>query len=224
MSPQAGFVLLQHVVPRLKSTIPHAVRMVGSEDAEELLQDATAIAAKLIHSAEEAQKQVTPGNIAYYTLQIVKSGRRSTGSSATDVMQPGTQLQGRSHLVSLDEPVSESADNEAFTLHDALASEHEDPAVRAARKLDWEAFIETQPARNRAILRCAATGEPLTKVAKAHRVSRSTLQDNKNALAAEIKGFMGEDILQECARLPLWRDSLAADREKSACRAERRGA
>lgn len=53
--------------------------MVGSEDAEEILQDATAIAAKLIHSAEEAQKQVTPGNIAYYTLQIVKSGRRNRG-------------------------------------------------------------------------------------------------------------------------------------------------
>lgn len=62
-------------------------------------------------------------------------------------MQPGTQSQGHWHLVSLDEPVSESADNEAFTLHDALASEHEDPVVLATRKLDWEAFIETQLAR-----------------------------------------------------------------------------
>jgi hypothetical protein len=45
MSPQAGWILQEEVVPRLRSAIPRAVSFVGSEDAEELIQDATAMAA-----------------------------------------------------------------------------------------------------------------------------------------------------------------------------------
>jgi hypothetical protein len=45
MSPQAGWLLQEQVVPRLRSVIPHAVHCVGCEDAEELIQDATALAA-----------------------------------------------------------------------------------------------------------------------------------------------------------------------------------
>ena len=45
MSPKAGFVLLDQIAPRLRATIPHVVRPTGSEDAEELLQDALAMPA-----------------------------------------------------------------------------------------------------------------------------------------------------------------------------------
>ncbi len=65
MSPEAGFVLMNEIVPRLKSAIPHAVCLVGCEDAQELIQDATAFAAKLLHNAEAAGKKVTAGNIVY---------------------------------------------------------------------------------------------------------------------------------------------------------------
>jgi len=62
MSPQAGWLLQQEIVPRLKSAIPVAVICVGCEDAAELVQDATAFAAKLLHSVDKAGKKVTPGN------------------------------------------------------------------------------------------------------------------------------------------------------------------
>ena len=94
MSPQAGWILQEEVLPRLRSAIPRTVNYVGCEDAEELVQDATTIAAKMLHSVELAGKTVTPGNIAYYAIQHVKSGRRSTGSSTLDVMGRGTQLNG----------------------------------------------------------------------------------------------------------------------------------
>jgi hypothetical protein len=45
MSPQAGWTLQEEVVPRLRSAIPRCVHCVGAEDHEELVQDATAIAA-----------------------------------------------------------------------------------------------------------------------------------------------------------------------------------
>ena len=52
------------------------------EDAQELIQDATAFAAKLLHNVEQSGKKVTAGNITYYTIQHIKSGTRSTGSCA----------------------------------------------------------------------------------------------------------------------------------------------
>ena len=85
MSPRAGFILQDQVVPRLRSAIPNVVHCVGAEDAQELIQDSIAMAAKLMHNVEKAHKKVTPGNIAYYTIQHIKSGRRSTGSSMVDV-------------------------------------------------------------------------------------------------------------------------------------------
>ena len=39
MSPQAGFILLEQIEPRLRSAIPECVHKVGAEDDEELLQD-----------------------------------------------------------------------------------------------------------------------------------------------------------------------------------------
>ena len=64
MSPKAGFVLLDQIEPRLRATMPY-IRGVGSEDTEELLQDALALAAKMLHDLEERGKEVTPGNVAY---------------------------------------------------------------------------------------------------------------------------------------------------------------
>jgi hypothetical protein len=219
MSPQAGFMLLNEIVPRLKSAIPNAVCFIGCEDAEELIQDGTAIAAKLLHSVEQAGKRVTPGNIAYYTIRHSRSGRRSTGSSVVDVMQSGTQLNQNTQVVSLEEPVPmEDTDNEIFTLADVLSTDREDPAMVAGRRLDWEAFCDTQPTRSNNILDYVAQDRPLTELAQRHRVSRSAIQANKRGLGQKIKEFMGEDILQVSTQAPLWRNGLVATRERLARR------
>ncbi len=61
------------------------------------------MAAKLFHNAEPANKKASAGNVIYYTIQHIKSGRRSTGSSITDVLGSGTQLCGNTRLNSLEE-------------------------------------------------------------------------------------------------------------------------
>lgn len=86
--------------PRLRAVIPKAVKTVGAEDAEELLQDAMTIAAQMLHRVEETGKKVTPGNIAYYVILHMKSGRRSQSATRTDVMAPGTQLDDKSCVLS----------------------------------------------------------------------------------------------------------------------------
>jgi hypothetical protein len=52
------------------------------------------MAAKMLVNAEKAGKKVTAGNVAYYTIQHLKSGRRSVGNSKADALATGTQKVG----------------------------------------------------------------------------------------------------------------------------------
>ena len=74
MSPSQGQMLVRQIIPRIASAIPVAVSHVGSEDTQELIQDGSAMAAKILINANKNGKKVTPGNVAYYTLQHLKSG------------------------------------------------------------------------------------------------------------------------------------------------------
>ena len=85
MSPQAGWILQEEIVPRLRASIPRNVNCIASEDAEELVQDATVMAAQLLDRTERRGKTVTAGNIAYYTILHMKSGRRSYGVGLTRI-------------------------------------------------------------------------------------------------------------------------------------------
>jgi hypothetical protein len=64
MSPKAGFILVQDIVPRIHCGVMKSVKTVGGEDVEELIQDATGHAALLVHRAEESGEQVSFGNVA----------------------------------------------------------------------------------------------------------------------------------------------------------------
>jgi hypothetical protein len=60
MSPMLNEMLVNEVVPRLN----HAVRTipkVGHEDDEEIIQDATLMAARMMDSAEKAGQRFTGG-------------------------------------------------------------------------------------------------------------------------------------------------------------------
>ena len=117
MSPFAGEMLVQEIAPRIRNSLAGSVTQVGADDHEELIQDATVTAAKMLHSVEARGKFVTPGNIAYYVIKLVRQGRRSTGQSKTDAMHPATQLAGRSSLVSLEQPIGGEQDSEDLAAH-----------------------------------------------------------------------------------------------------------
>src|SRR5690348_9317715 len=101
MSPQAQNLLVYQIAPRIRALAP-SLKPVGSEDLEELTNEATALAASILASTEARGKSVTAGNIAFYAVGLVRQGRRSIGQSRTDVMHPATQLSGRAELISLD--------------------------------------------------------------------------------------------------------------------------
>ncbi|MGH7970761.1 MAG: hypothetical protein ACREIC_18710 [Limisphaerales bacterium] len=224
MNPQAGELLVQEIAPRIRSSM-NGRPAFGCEDAEEQAQDAVVIAAQLLLSAQARGKQVTPGNIAYYAVGLVRQGRRSSGQSKTDVMHPYTQINGRAAVVSLDAPLtSEAEGEEIMSLHDSLAANAEDPAITAGRRLDWATLLSSLDAIALALLVCMAAGEPLTSLVPKLKRTRSTLQSEKNRLARLVREHLGQNILQQVQEVPRWRDNLSAWHAKSACRYERQPA
>jgi len=225
MSPKSCWLLQEEIIPRLMSAIPQVVNCVGAEDSHELVQDGTAMAAKMLTNVERSKKRVTPGNIAFYTIQHLKSGRRSTGSSISDVYGSQTQLNGRAKLTSLEEVAgnAEESGEEIFLLHDVLSNaDAEDPSMTAARKLDWQMFWSRLSKREKAMVQFVAEGRPLRKAARALRCSRLVVKNTKRDLALKLLDFMGSDILAQVQRSPWWKKDLQAIQEKMACREERR--
>jgi hypothetical protein len=221
MSPIAGDVLCTQVAPRIRAAIPGAVKPVGAEDHEELIQDTVAHAAAMLHRAEAAGKKVAASTVAYFAVKLTRSGRRSTSSSRTDVMHPGTLLSGRSRVVSFDEPLGYDEAGESITLADVFDNKQDDPSMLAARNMDWETFYGRQSRRGRRLLAVVAEGSTLRHGARLLGLSDSAVQGEKRKLALGLVEFMGANILADCTREPIWRDNIMARRERQAVRAAR---
>ncbi len=222
MSPQAGELLVQEIAPRIRSSLSHSISQVGSDDIGELVQDAIATAAKLLHSVETRAKKVTAGNISYYAVRLTREGRRSTGFKKNDALHPATQIAGRCRVVSLEEPLGgEIEDQETLCLHDVLAAGDEDPSMAATRRLDWAGLIELLDPASQEVLCCLVQGAALTTLVPKLKRSHSALREHKERLAVTIRERLGEDILKEVQALPRWRNNLRARQEKLVCRFER---
>ena len=222
MSPHAGFVLMEEIAPRLRNIIPN-IKPVGAEDTEELLQDAIAVAAKMLHDLEQRGKTVTPGNVVYYTVLHIKSGRRSYSAGRTDTMGSGTQLDGKSMVLSFEEPAGIDPDTgEEIPLGDLLSCHQDDPSMMASRTIDWESFLAAHNPRYGALVCDLAQGKTSVESSRRSRQSYFQVRQLKERLAMELREFMGEEALADAMRIPAWRGNIQADHEKAACRAERR--
>jgi hypothetical protein len=196
---------------------------VGAEDAEELVQDALVTAAQMLDAVERNGKTVTPGNIAYYTILHMKSGRRSQCRSRADSMAPGTQLDHKSSVLSLEEEVGYDADlDEAIRLGDLLAIEREDPSMAGARNVDWEGFIASHDYRYGVLITGMIEGKTLVETAKGSGAGFARIYQLREKLAEDLREFMGPSAIEDSARIPSWRGNLMVDREHAACRADRR--
>jgi hypothetical protein len=225
MSPQAGWILQEEIYPRLCSAIPKAVLCVGAEDPQELIQDATVMAAKMIDRVESQGKlgRITASNIAYYTIQHLKSGRRANGTSSVDIMASATQLNGSSRLHSMNEVVCETEyGNEIFELQDVISNDHEDPSVQAARRMDWDTFLAKLSKIEKLVVEFICAGKSLREAGHKVGFSDSTMQNYRKKIAAKLFEFFGPDILREVVQLPRWKINLNCERETVLCRHERR--
>jgi len=215
--------LLLELESRLRVAVPQLVPMIGADDPDELVQDGLVIALRIYRSAQAAGKKVTVGNLVYYTIRHLRSGRRSTGERQNDVLHPAATLRGHCQVQSLDQPLSHYDESEeALTLHDCLASAADDPATSAARRLDWPKVTGGLDAVRSAILLALLEGTALILLVPRLKRSRSSLHHDQKLLGDLVRQRLGPDILQDIQHPPAWRNNLSSQRERLACRIERR--
>ena len=213
---------MEEIAPRLRSAIP-GVRKVGAEDDQELLQDGLLMAAEMLDGLEKRGKQVTPGNVAYYCLLHLKSGRRSYSGGRTDVMGSGTQLDHSAMVLSIEEEVGYDPElDEAVTLGDLLTCSGDDPSMAGARNLDWEEFIETHYYRYGVIVSGIAEEKTAQMMARDCGETYNRVRSLKERLEEDLRAFMGDDAIADALRVPGWKGNILVDKEKMACRADRR--
>lgn len=228
MTKTAGLILVNKIAPLIYGAIRKGrVKATGCEDRDELAQDCLAMAAQQLDAAEAKGQPYTPGTIAFYALQNMKTGRRSTCASRTDVLAPATQLEGRASVRSMDEPITVADDGtdgcDAPSLHDVLSSEGEDPAHTAGRRIDWDHALRQLDSRQQDVLQATAVGVSVSEVAQKYRVSPPRVVQLKREAAATIKKTWGGTGIAEAAQSPAWKCGMRAIAERHAGRARRAG-
>ena len=219
MCPATAKLLIDQVLPRIRSAVPRCVKTVGCEDVDELIQDTVTSAAQMLEACEVNGKPIYPASVAFYAIQRGKSGRRSYGATRTDVLCASAQLDGNVACESMDEGIrNDDGDGGMLSLHDLLASNTEDPAQQAVRQLDWAEVLSDLDCRKLEILRAVAEGGTLNKLARKFGVSNPRITQLKCELARQIKQRLGDDVLADVARRPRWASSVYAQQEADACR------
>ena len=221
MSPMAQVMLVDEVVPRLKATA-HSVPKVGHEDDEEIIQDATLVAARMIDSAEKNKRKFTPGNIAYFATKAARSGRRSGYSGRGDVLSPGCQLDVKARHQSMDNEIQTDSDEGTWTLHDVMTptdyykGQESDPAEEAARNLDWESFLDSHSERHRAAIYVLASGGTMREAGKQCGLKDSAARNLKKRIAVDLIEFFGADVIRRLLDgvPPDWASDLRTVRER----------
>ncbi len=220
MTPHAGFMLMEEIAPRLKAASIYLPR-VGADDPEELYQDGLAIAAKMLDSAERQGKEVAPSSVAFYTLCQLRTGRRSTYGGRADVFSPAAQLDGRSHLNSVEAEMNDPETGENISLGEALACNDEDPSLAAARNLDWADFLLAEDSMTDLMIGAFARGDTMRDLKGLTGLSDSGISARKRQMAARLLEHFGADSLDACladaGRDPVWMADLIAEREAEAC-------
>jgi hypothetical protein len=219
MSPMLNEMLVNEVVPRLRNSV-HTVPKVGHEDDEEIVQDATLMAARMMDSAEKAGQKFTAGNMAWYAAKAARSGRRSYYTGRSDVMSPGCQIDGKARHEWLDDEI-ELEFGDVGSLHDVIVppgyqGQEPDPAEEAARNLDWEAFLASHPPRHRAAIMVLVSGGTMREAGKRCGLKDSGAFNLKRRIAADLIEFFGEDVIRRLLNgaKPGWESDLRTERER----------
>ena len=211
-------MLLEQIAPRLKAAVPY-IKTVGAEDKEELYQDGLCMAAHLLEVNERNGKQVPACSVAYYVCLHLRSGRRSHSANRTDVFSSGTQLDGKTAVLSMETEVGFDPETmEPIRLGEFLSCSQDDPATKACRNIDWDEFIDSHDYQYGVLLRDIAEGKDVLARSKEWGQKYSQVRVLKEKMEVALRVYMGPEAVMDSMRRPLWVGDLHAERERSACR------
>ena len=103
-----------------------------------------------------------------------------------------------------------------------LSGGGDDPSIHASRMLDWDGFLETHNPRYRSMVEDIAVGKNSMETAKSTRKSYFTVRQLRQKLAEDLREYFGDDAIADSMHQPNWRGGIHAEKERFACRADRR--
>lgn len=222
MSPMLDEMLVHEVVPRLRNSA-RTIPKIGHEDDEEIIQDATLMAARMMDSAEKSGQKFTAGNMAYYATKAARSGRRSYSAGRSDAMSPGCQIDGKARHEWLDAEI-EFESGESGTLHDLITpngyqGQEADPSEEAARNLDWKAFLAAHPPRHRIAILVLVEGGTMREAGQRCGLKDSAALNLKRRIAADLVEFFGQEVIKHLLDgiRPDWESDLRTSRQRHLC-------
>jgi hypothetical protein len=218
MTVEAGRILVEEIAPRLKMAVP-CIKPVGCEDKEELVQDGLLMAAKMLCDLEARGKVVTPGNVAFYCILHLKSGRRSHSANRTDAYSSGCQLDGKCAVLSTETEIGFDPETmEPICLGEFLTCPQDDPASMALRNVDWQSFLDSHDYRYGVILQDMVEGKTALDTSRDTGETYHHVRQLKERLGLELREYLGEDAVADSLKVPVWMAGIHAGREKAACR------
>jgi hypothetical protein len=223
MSPEAGKILVDDIVPRIRCALARGpVRAFGAEDHEEVIADTVAVAARILHRAEATGRTPPSRMVAHYALQSARAGHRFNSHSVTNVLNPGCALRRKVKLESMDAVRKDSAgDGEGVTLHDLLADKSDDPATLAGRRIDWREAILKLNSIEKDVLCAEITGRPFTEISAKYGMTAGAVTYHLDRSKKLLTAKWSRSVIAEFMRQPFWKNHVRAFRETMACRAER---
>jgi len=198
MSPRAGELLLDVIQPMLIAVVPQVVQTAGAEDSDELVQDGMCMAAQAIKTLECQGKDLMPRSVVDYTLQRLKSGRRSQYAGRMDAMCSGATLDKPVVLADM-ETTAHDETGEELAFGEMLASDDEDAATLAARDIDWSLTEPLLTVRALKVLQALVEGRGTSEIAFSCQVSAPAVTQAKRRIGRKINGSGGEGMVRDVA-------------------------
>ncbi len=179
---------LNEIAPAVRKAVSWLVNPVGSEDRRELIQDGIAMAWKDSVALALRGRELVPGQIVFYVVRRLRSGRRSCGSGRTDVMSPGCVLDGNSRLI----PVPPDLAGDEISLAAPLADQPGSPDIVTLTRLDLEALLSTLSDRQRFVLAQTINGCGPAEIATHLGLSPPRVVQIRRSIGEKIRAFWGD--------------------------------
>jgi hypothetical protein len=194
----AGFLAM---LPVIHDYARGAFAHLDAETRQDLMQEVIANApvayVRLFQQGRVALAY--PTVLARYGISQVREGRRvGNRLRVKEVLSTYAQQRKKFHLESLDRYEEEEGGWQEILVEDKNAT----PAVLAATRIDFPAWLDTLGRRNRKIAQFLALGNGTGEAARKFGISEGRISQLRRELAEAWRQFVGEMDQPEAAAIP----------------------
>ncbi len=216
-------MLINEVVPRLRAAAP-SIPKIGCEDDEEIVQDATLMAARMMDAAEKAGRSFTAGNIAYSPSERHAADAGATIRAVATRCRPVVRSTAGRGMCRWTMSSSSRAASSGTSAPCTISSHrwttragNRIPPRKPRATSTGNAFLASHPPRHRTAICVLVAGGTMREAGKRCGLKDSAALNLRRRIAANLIEFFGEDVIRRLldGTRPGWESDLRTSRERS---------